>query len=45
MRDITIAAGDDVAFAYSLNHASGTLKNGAERVLASLDGVLPEDRR
>jgi ketosteroid isomerase-like protein len=26
--DLTITAGDDVAFAYSLNHISGTMHNG-----------------
>ncbi|HEX4722431.1 MAG TPA: nuclear transport factor 2 family protein [Pseudonocardiaceae bacterium] len=28
VRDLTIAVGDDVAFAYSLNRISGTLNNG-----------------
>jgi ketosteroid isomerase-like protein len=28
LRDLTITAGADVAFAHSLNHVSGTLKNG-----------------
>ena len=28
IRDLTITVGDDVAFAYSLNRISGTLKNG-----------------
>jgi ketosteroid isomerase-like protein len=28
MRDLTITAGDDVAFAHSLNHDSGTIKDG-----------------
>lgn len=28
LRDLTITAGDDVAFAHSLNRVSGTLKNG-----------------
>jgi uncharacterized protein (TIGR02246 family) len=28
VRDLTISAGDDVAFSRSLNHVSGTLKNG-----------------
>ena len=28
IRDLTIALGDDVAFAHSLNRISGTLKNG-----------------
>jgi ketosteroid isomerase-like protein len=30
LRDLTITAGDDVAFAHSLNRVSGTLKNGHE---------------
>jgi ketosteroid isomerase-like protein len=29
MRDLTIAVGDDVAFAYSLSRISGTLQNGS----------------
>jgi uncharacterized protein (TIGR02246 family) len=28
MRDLTLTAGEDVAFAHSLNRVSGTLKNG-----------------
>lgn len=28
MRDLTLAVGDEVAFAHSLNRVSGTLKNG-----------------
>jgi ketosteroid isomerase-like protein len=28
IRDLTITVGDDVAFGYSLNRISGTLKNG-----------------
>jgi uncharacterized protein (TIGR02246 family) len=28
MHDLTITVGDDVAFAYSLNHISGTMNNG-----------------
>jgi ketosteroid isomerase-like protein len=28
LRDLTITAGDDIAFAHSLNRVSGTLKNG-----------------
>jgi ketosteroid isomerase-like protein len=28
LHDLTIAVGDDVAFAYSLNHISGTINNG-----------------
>lgn len=28
MRDLTTTVGDDVAFAYSLNHISGTMNNG-----------------
>jgi uncharacterized protein (TIGR02246 family) len=28
MRDLTLTLGDDVAFGYSLNRVSGTLKNG-----------------
>jgi uncharacterized protein (TIGR02246 family) len=31
LRDLTIAVGDDVAFAHSLNRISGTLRNGAWR--------------
>jgi ketosteroid isomerase-like protein len=30
LRDLTITAGDDVAFAHSLNRVSGTLKNGKQ---------------
>jgi len=28
MRNLTVTVGDDVAFAYSLNRVSGTMKNG-----------------
>jgi ketosteroid isomerase-like protein len=28
MRDLSVTAGDDVAFAHSLNHVRGTMKNG-----------------
>lgn len=28
MRDLSITASDDVAFAHSLNHVTGTMKNG-----------------
>ena len=32
VRDLTIAAGDDVAFAHSLNRLSGTLKGGTTTI-------------
>jgi ketosteroid isomerase-like protein len=30
VRDLSVTSGDDVAFAHSLNHSSGTMKNGAK---------------
>ena len=45
LRNLNIVAGDDVAFSYSLNRISGTMKKWAEdRSFAALDRLVPEDQ-
>ena len=42
IRDLSITAGDDVAFSHSLNRMRGTMKNDQkEWSLAALDRLLP----